>query len=136
MLPESSRISMTFGVTEVVDVPSGSDEMLSGGADSAELALSAAVAAKAAWRKRWRKIGMVSMVSPRALVQYRLHVAHGVARPFNPHRDSIESDALGCLVHVVHGLDPVAVRSARPLGLGKVGFHALDRWILLHHRTG
>src|SRR5262245_32957162 len=124
MLPESSRISMTFGVTEVVEVPSGSGEMLSGGAANAELALSVAVAAKAAWRKRRRKIGMVSMVSPRALVQYGLHVAHGVARPSDAHRDSIESDARDLCVRLVHVLDPVADGSVRARGLGKRGFHA------------
>src|SRR6185503_5035733 len=89
MLPESSRISMTFGLTEVVEVPSGSDEMLSGGAECTENAVSAAVAARAAWRKRRWKGSMVSMFSP-ALVQYGLHVTHGVAWSGDAHGDPIE----------------------------------------------
>src|SRR5918999_180800 len=128
MLPESSKISMTFGLIDVVVVPIGSGAMLSGGAECAA-GMERSAAARAASRvRRWKKFMLCMISSWLGLVQHCLHIAHGIARTAYAHRDPIERGA-ACLdraaAAVLHGLASPGVRTAAGR---ERGAHALHRF--------
>src|SRR5215208_2573572 len=91
MLPESSRMNITFGLFDVVAVPSGSVAMFSSPACAGKMeprraAMAAAVRLVSSMR-------FMTSSAADALVEYSLYVTHRIARSNDAHGDTVVNGA-------------------------------------------
>src|SRR6185503_4808690 len=91
MLPESSRMNITFGLFDVVAVPSGSVAMFSSPACAGRMLPSRAAIAAAV--RLVSSMRFMTSSAADALVEYCLHIAHRVARSDDAYRDTVVNGA-------------------------------------------